>query len=245
MHGEAPLAFVTRVAHLNGFGSTRQLVVRLERERDATPFEALGRLLSLADEERGHLFGVLPKRWGGPPAPHGLTVSDFNQTTKRWCPQCLAEGGVHLGRWTLKLVCVCTTHGTWLRTACVRCGREQRWHGLRLAACACGASMTIGPTESAAAGLVKLTRSMIEGGPPPDLGRGGRSLSPAAWHRLARFLGRFAPGFTPRRPGQISNLHQLDVASPLIVGAMNLLNDWPRQFETVRATRAGAYDAQH
>jgi len=233
MPGEAPLAFVTRVAHLNGFASTRQLVVRLERERDATPFEALGRLLSLTDNERGHLFGVLPKRWGGPPAPHGLTVSDFNQTTKRWCPQCLAEGGLHLGRWTLKLVCVCTTHGTRLRTTCGRCGQEQRWHGLSLATCACGASMTTGATETAAAGLVKLTRAMIEGACPPDLGPGRPPLSPAAWHRLIRLLGRFTSESKPRHPGQISNLHRLDVASPLIDGATTLLSDWPRQFETL------------
>lgn len=178
MPAEAPLAFVTRVAHLNGFGSRRQLVVRLERERDATPFEALSRLLGLADEEREHLFGVLPKRWGGPRAPRGLSVSDFNQTTKRWCPQCLAEGGVHLGKWTLKLLCVCTTHGTRLRTTCVRCGQEQRWHGLSLATCACGASMTAGATETASAGLVALTRSMVEGACPPALGPGGSSVSP-------------------------------------------------------------------
>ncbi len=231
MPGEAPLAFVTRVAHLNGFGSRRQLVVRLERERDATPFEALSRLLSLADEERGHLFGVLPKRWGGLPPPHGLAVSDFNQTTKRWCPQCLAEGGVHLGRWTLKLICVCTTHGTRLRTTCARCGQEQRWQGLSLAACACGASIATGATQTASAGLVELTRSMIDGARPPDFGPGWPSLSLAAWHRLIRFLGRFPSESKPRRPGQISNLHRLAVASPLIDGATKLLSDWPRQFE--------------
>jgi hypothetical protein len=233
MPGEAPLAFVTRVARINGFGSTRQLLVRLERERDATPFEALSRLLKLADEERKQLFGVLPKRWGGPPAPLGLAASDFNQTAKRWCPQCLAESGMHDGRWTLKLVCVCTAHASRLRTTCARCGQAQRWQGLDLTSCACGASLTLGPTEVAAAGLVELTRSLTDGSSPLRLVRGGQSLSPAAWHRLVRLLGRFTPGFKPRRPGQISHLHQLDVASPLVDGATKLLSDWPRQFETL------------
>jgi len=65
------------------------------------------------------------------------------------------------------------------------------------------------------------------------------ALAATEWHRLVRFLGQFTTESQPERPGQISGLHHLDVASSIMSNAAELLADWPNNFNVLLAAIQG------
>src|SRR5690606_31017450 len=44
----------------------------------------------------------------------------------RWCPQCVAQEPILLGRWLYRTTVVCTRHGGFMRDECPHCHAPQR-----------------------------------------------------------------------------------------------------------------------
>ena len=228
---ESTLGYLQRVASANGLGSVGQLFASL-RSRHQGAFDELCARLRLSDEERALLFGSLPAQWNHPDIPLGLEHADFNSTHGRWCPLCLREGGVLPGQWTLKLVCSCPKHGTWLKESCSRCGANLGWSEVAQSEgqCPCGACLMDDDTEEAGGDAQALTLLLC--GDSSGMGRLAclSGLSTPAIHRLVRYLGPFQATTRPPHPGQTLEVHRLDVARGLVTGAASLLANWPTNF---------------
>lgn len=230
--GESTLGYLKRVADANGFGSVGQLFSSL-RFRPQGAFDELCVRLRLSNEERARLFGSLPAHWGHPDIPLGLAHSDFNSTHGRWCPRCLQVGGVLPGQWTLKLVCTCPKHGTWLKEKCSRCGANLSWSDVVQfeGECPCGASLVESDVEQVEGDVLALTLLLCG-----ELGAEGleclSSLRTPQIHRLVRYLGPFQANTRPSHPGQTLDVHRLDVARGLVTGAACLLANWPTNLHT-------------
>jgi hypothetical protein len=226
--GESTLGYLKRVANANGFGSVGQLFSSL-RARQQGAFDELCARLRLSNGERAGLFGSLPAQWDHQDIPLGLDHADFNSTHGRWCHLCLREGCVLSGQWTLKLVCTCPKHGTWLKESCSRCGANLSWSEVVQSEgrCPCGASLMGDDIEEANEDVRALTLLLC--GDSSGMGRLTclSGLSTPAIHRLVRYLGPFQATTRPSHPGQTLDVHRLDVAKGLVVGAASLLTQWP------------------
>lgn len=231
--GEATPGFLIRVASANGFRSVRQLLTSLRTHKQPAFEELCGRL-RLSDAERSCLFGPLQRQWGLSEIPRGLRMADFNLACLRWCPACLKEGLFIQGRWTMKMVCICTRHSVWLQDTCPQCRREARWSYGSLRYCECGAILANASTEPANETVREITKQLC--------GDGGlraahnlEGLSPSNMHRLVRFLGMFPSEVRPARPGRVAYAHRVSIAKALIVGTAVLLESWPSGLHTVMA----------
>ncbi|RST46977.1 TniQ family protein [Variovorax sp. DXTD-1] len=230
--GESLAGFVLRVAQRNGYTTESQLLTSLQRRRQPA-FEELCDRLSLSDTERSRLFGTLPRRWDADIMGVGLSARDFNHESVRWCPRCLDEKGFLDGRWDLKLVCACVYHSIWLRESCGRCGRRPTRATVITGHCECGSPLADGPGSPAPPQVVDLTHAL--GGSPEGmrLTAGAPPANASVANLLVRYLGQFSPQARPSRPGQISGLDRLAVASALVSGTAALLKDWPTGFHSL------------
>jgi len=228
---EAITGYLVRLAESNGFFGLRELfryVVELG-EGDCKRGVALATGLS-QDAIEG-LVGPYPSYWETAGNLAGLAVQDFNQQTLRWCPSCLLEAPYLRKFWTLKLVCHCERHQTKLLERCPACGAAQSPSRSNLRSCQCGerisvADRLVGPTisETKLLGRLHFALDGTHGLGPFE------QLNPSAWVRLIRYFGQFEDGREPERPGQLGNLHDLDVAGRVFSRAAVLLNDWPANF---------------
>lgn len=232
--GESSTGFLVRVAAANGFGSVRQLQSRMRAAAGST-FEQLCQQLLLTSKERMALFGILSASWDGPAPPMGLAPADFNHTRRRWCPACLAEGGFLQGVWGLKLVGTCARHGTWLHDLCARCEQPLDWHDVDLLRCPCGATLGNASLEPADPRVVALCKALAADDGDRQGLLASAAINPAALHRATRYLGLFSIDSVPERPGQIGDLHRQDAARALLVGMVQLIDDWPHGFHAVLA----------
>lgn len=105
-----------------------------------------------------------------------------------------------------------------------------------MSTCYCGSHLAAASVTPASAGVTRLTlviedaiagNATTEGLPP---------LTAPEWVRLAKYLGQFSESFQPKRPGQVANLHQLEVATALMNGISRLLEDWPTNFHAMLAS---------
>lgn len=224
--GESLPGYLMRVANANGFASVRQLHSFLH-DQGRGAFHELCERLGLAADERGRLFGVLPKQWAGMEPPLDLAPMDFNQTCRRWCPLCVREGGFLQGLWTLKLSCVCVHHGVWLHDQCPRCGEVCGWVGTQQTRCGCHVLLSEGVPELAELPNLLICQQLCGASSVDQDATAWSGLSPASFHRLVRYLGGFATAVRPAHPGQTANLHRLPVARALVAGTAHLLQDWP------------------
>lgn len=231
--GEATSGFLIRVASANGFRSARQLLTSL-RVRKQPAFDELCGRLRLSDSERSYLFGPLPRQWGLGEVPLGLNIADFNLTCLRWCPACLKEGHFFQGRWTMKMVCICTQHSLWLQDTCPQCHRETPWSCGSQRYCGCGAILANANIEPSSVAVRTITRQLCgDGERHATNARDG--LSPRNMHRLVRFLGMFSTQVRPTNPGQIAYAYRMSTAKALIEGTAALLESWPSGLHTVMA----------
>lgn len=233
--GESTLGYLHRVANSNGLRSVGQLFSSLLTRQQGAFNELCARLL-LTAEDRALLFGSLPAHWDHHDIPLGLTHSDFVSTEGRWCPLCLRGIDVLPGRWTLKLVCTCPTHGTWLKDSCSRCGATLSWSEVAQSEgrCICGASLGGGEAVEANGDVQALTNLLCGNSPGFGLERLPclLALNTPAIHRLVRYLGPFHAATRPPHPGQTLDVHRLDVARGLVTGAAYLLANWPINFHS-------------
>lgn len=237
--GESTMGYLMRVAEANGYQSVRRLCTAVGGCGRA-PFDKLCDRLLLTPEEKSRLVGVLPRHWGNLPPPLGLSQQDFNHTCRRWCPVCLSEKAILHGTWGMKLVCVCTRHSAWLRDVCVRCGQTQRWGGVTLRQCHCGAMLADAVAEPANAVVRELTAALSGEGACLAPNHLLAHLGVPALHRMVRYLGLFSLASQPSRPGQIANLHHQAVARELVTGLCWLMGAWPMHFHDVLAALQAA-----
>lgn len=129
------------------------------------------------------------------------------------------------------MVCHCERHQTKLQERCPVCGGAQSPAGSNFRSCLCGERLSVAneldaPTISEIKLLGRLHFAFD--------GRHGNDafeqLNSSAWVRLIRYLGQFEDGREPGRPGQLGNLHDLDVAGRVFFRAAVLLDAWPANF---------------
>jgi len=226
---EAPLSYLMRVAHANGYESPRQL------QTSITKLEAFKAALWLSDEDLKTLMGPYPPKWRQKPLG-GLNASDFNHILMRWCPLCLRESSHLPGIWLLKLCCVCTRHNVQLIDHCQKCGRQQWFNHAHFMRCKCGAWLSMAPIKEASPNLVRVTKVMeaafLE---KPSTELSWPILPAAAWLKLAIYLGQYSETFQPTKPGKVANLHKLEMATALMMNTAQLLDEWPTNFHALLA----------
>lgn len=228
---EAITGYLGRLADSNGFFGLRELFRYVAELGEGDCQRGVALAVGLPKETIEGLVGPYPSYWETVGNLAGLAVQDFNQQTLRWCPSCLLEAPYLRSFWALKLVCHCERHKTKLQELCSACGAAQFLARSNFRSCICGERLSV------ADGLVVPTISEVK-----LLGRlhfafdGSRGydaleqLNSSAWMRLIRYFGQFEDGKEPERPGQLGNLHDLDVAAGVFLRAAVLLDEWPANF---------------
>lgn len=228
---EAITGYLCRLADSNGFFGLREFFRYVTELGEGDCKRGVALAAGLPQGTIEGLVGPYPSYWGSAGNLAGLAIQDFNQQTLRWCPICLHEAPYLRNFWTLKLVCHCERHQTKLRDRCPACGAAQSSARSNFRSCLCGkrlfaASQLDAPTISEAKLLGRL-HLVFDGWYGNDpFGQLGSS----AWVRLIRYLGQFEDDIEPERPGQLGNLHNLDVAGRVFSRAVVLLDEWPVNF---------------
>lgn len=239
---EAAISYLIRISQANGFSTPRQLWLAMQNGEDPTSLNELMNWMGVRIDSEASLLGPVPHYWkSSVHVMEGLGINDYNHHFMRWCPHCLAESQHLHSTWGLKLQCVCEKHGTPLTDCCPSCGARQRFERSNIGQCSCGARLDrsdCGTTPS----KVWLINRWLARGSGNDAAFS--NLAATDWHRLVRFLGQFTADSQPKRPGQISGLHYLEVASAVINRTAELLNDWPHQFNELLAVLQGQGSAK-
>lgn len=228
---EAITGYLGRLADSNGFFGLRELfryVVELG-EGDCKRGVALA--VGLPQETVEGLVGPYPSYWNTAGNLAGLAVQDFNQQTLRWCPSCLLEAPYLRTFWTLKLVCHCERHQTKLQERCPACGGAQSPVRSNFRSCLCGERLSVAnELDAPTISEIKLLNRLHFAFDGRYRNDAFEQLNSSAWVRLIRYLGQFEDGREPERPGQLGNLHDLDVAGRVFSRAAVLLDELPANF---------------
>lgn len=241
---EAAISYLIRISQANGFSTPRQLWLAMQNGEDPPSLNELMNWMGVRriDSEIS-LSGPVQHYWKSPVhVMSGLGINDYNHHFMRWCPRCLADSQHLHSTWGLKLQCVCEKHGTPLTDCCPSCGALQRFERSDIGHCSCGARLDRGDCGTTPPKVWAINRWLAHGSGDDAA---FSNLSAADWHRLVRFLGQFTADSQPKRPGQISGLHQLEVASVVIRRTADLLDDWPHQFNELLAVLQGQGSAKH
>ena len=232
---EAAMGYLIRLAQANGFETPRQFWRATQTGPSAVPFENVLKRAGVSDRQRHFLMGPLPHYWKSLVSyPPGLVVNDYNHSFVRWCPVCLEKSPYLRGVWGLKLQCVCTKHQLMLADRCPACTGTQRFERCDVALCRCGAKLAAAERITVPHALCQMCVWLAYGSVGHDC-QPLAEMDGAAWHRLVRFLGQFTVESQPQRPGQVSGLHRVEVATALITNATCLLESWPTNFNRLLA----------
>lgn len=230
---EAAISYLIRISQANGFSTPRQLWLALKNGEDPTSFTELMSWMGVTIDAQASLLGPVPHYWKSPVnLMPGLCINDYNHRFMRWCPRCLAESPHLRSDWGLKLQCVCEKHGTPLTDCCPSCGAIQRFERSSIGQCVCGARLDRCDCGTTLSKVRAINRWLAHGTGNDEP---FSNLAADDWHRLVRFLGQFSADSQPKRPGQISGLDHLGVASAIISHTAELLDDWPHQFYVLLA----------
>lgn len=239
---EAAISYLIRISQANGFSTPRQLWLALKNGEAPTSFAELMSWMGVTIDAQASLLGPVPHYWkSSVNLMPGLCINDYNHHFMRWCPRCLAESEHLRSDWGLKLQCVCEKHGTPLTDCCPGCGAIQRFERSNIGHCSCGARLDRGESGTTPPKVWAINRWLAHGSGDDAA---FSNLAATDWHRLARFLGQFTADSQPKRPGQISGLHYLEVASAVINRTAELLDDWPHQFNELLTVLQGQGSAK-
>lgn len=230
IEGEARYGYTQRVALENGYANARELCSAVLAQSAEEPWEQLLSRLKARGWHIDQLLGPLPNYWGIRDYSLSIALPEYNQKWLRWCPVCLQDGGYIRHAWTIKLCTCCTKHQCKLVETCERCGSKQDLLKTNLEHCVnCGHSLKKAAFAYEGTEILKLHQLIFN---PTGINNTAEipRLELADWIRLIRYLGQFNEHQQPKRPGQISNLHQLAVAERCMGNAAKLLFDWPSNF---------------
>ncbi len=234
---EAAISYLIRISQANGFSTPRQLWLAMQNGEDPTSLNELMNWMGVRIDSEASLLGPVPHYWkSSVHVMSGLGINDYNHHFMRWCPRCLAESQHLHSMWGLKLQCVCEKHGTPLTDCCPSCGVLQRFERSNIGQCSCGARLDRGDCGTTPSKVWAINRWLARGS---GNDAAFSNLAAADWHRMVRFLGQFTVDSQPKRPGQISGLHHLGVATAAICRTAELLDDWPQQFNELLAVLQG------
>lgn len=234
---EAAISYLIRISQANGFSTPRQLWLAMQNGEDPTSLNELMNWMGVRIDSEASLLGPVPHYWkSSVHVMSGLGINDYNHHFMRWCPRCLAESQHLHSMWGLKLQCVCEKHGTPLTDCCPSCGALQRFERSNIGQCSCGARLDRGDCGTTPSNVWAINRWLARGS---GNDAAFSNLAAADWHRMVRFLGQFTVDSQPKRPGQISGLHHLGVATAAICRTAELLDDWPQQFNELLAVLQG------
>ena len=232
MHDESSVGYLCRAAERNAltFG---ELLRFLSSNSISDQWQHLHQRLCLEAADTAKLIGPLPQHWQVTSTLRGIATVEFNHLYKRWCPQCLQELAYFNGMWGLKLSCVCTKHACYLIAHCAQCRQPQSWQHAHLFTCMhCGSALDRSLTSIASPWMVTLQSALVNS-LTTERSSFFTELDTTAWIRLIRYLGQFDGAELPKRPGQVSGLHHLEVAKHCMHNVAHLLADWPRHFEAL------------
>ena len=239
---EAAISYLIRISQANGFSTSRQLWLAMQNGEDPPSLNELMNWMGGRIDSEVSLLGPVPHYWKSPVhVVSGLCINDYNHHFMRWCPHCLGELQYLHNTWGLKLQCVCEKHGTPLTDCCPSCGALQRFERSNIGQCSCGARLDRGDSGTTLPKVSAINRWLAHGSGDDAA---FSDLSATDWHRLVRFLGQFSADSQPKRPGQISGLHYLEVASAVINRTAELLDDWPHQFNELLTVLQGQGSAK-
>jgi hypothetical protein len=229
-HDESSLGYLNRVANSNAL-DIRQLLNLVASHTTCHQWEYFHQYLCLESPDSARLIGPFPHGWQVTSSLKGIATIEFNHVHRRWCPLCLQDNGYLRGVWGVKQSCVCEVHGCFLQEDCTQCHQKQTWQFLNLLKCAqCGAALDKMPIQPASRIMAAMQYAFVANftGVKSEF---FPELDTNAWLRLIRYLGQFNGVELPKRPGQISGFHHLEVAKACMSNVANLLDDWPYNFE--------------
>ncbi len=230
IEGEAGYGYTQRVALENGYANARELCSAVLAQSAAEPWEQLLLRLNAIDSETDQLLGPLPNYWGIRDHSLSIALPEYNQKWLRWCPLCLQEKSYVRHAWTIKLCTCCIKHQCKLLETCERCGSKQDLAHSNLVHCAnCGHSLSKASFAFEDLEILNLHQLIFNSSHTSNTVKIPR-LALSDWLRLIRYLGQFNEYQQPKRPGQISSLHELVEAQRCVGNAAKLLFDWPINF---------------
>lgn len=227
---EALSGYLIRLCRANGIFGLQALHRDLLDIGDGDSRKGIAVGANLGCDVVESLIGPFPSYWGLPSNLRGLQLQDFNQRRIRWCPQCISEGAYLRARWTLKLSCICIRHHCWLQERCRSCGDFQVLSKTDFSRCGCGERLSVAGNTLSPTSIEGMSEAIEAAIFENKKIAYVASLEGHEWLILLRYLGQFSIGVEPKRPGQISNLHQLDIASQVVLQMATLLEDWPSNF---------------
>ncbi|CAM5784183.1 hypothetical protein CCAE64S_01311 [Castellaniella caeni] len=223
--GELLQAYLHRVLRANGHDSLRSLH---DGGTDAVGVrDFLQRMVRLSADELARL------------TEPSFDISQAQEDVKilltphiRWCPQCVKQEPVLLGRWLYRTTVVCTRHGGFMRDECPHCHASQRASGFTDICCECGASICRPVSDDVPEPLLQLQiwldEALVQGQQHPAL----FNLHYHQAAKLAHYLGILACSGHQGSLQESASSRRMPNDRVLMNEASDILTRWPGAFVT-------------
>lgn len=223
--GELLQAYLHRVLRANGHSSLRSLH---DGESNAVEVRAfLQHMVGLSADELARLTE--------PSADLSQAQEDVKILLTpriRWCPQCVAQEPILLGRWLYRTTVVCTRHGGFMRDECPHCHAPQRASEFTATCCECGTSICQPINVNVPEPLLQLQtwldEALVRGQPHP-------TLFNLHYHRaakLAHYLGILACSGRQGALQENASSRRMPHDRLLMNAASSIVTRWPHAFVT-------------
>lgn len=223
--GELLKAYLHRVLRANGHSSLRSLH---DGESDAVEVRAfLQHMVGLSADELARL------------TEPSSDISQAQEDVKilltprmRWCPQCVEQEPVLLGRWSYRTTVVCTRHGGFMRDECPHCHAPQRASEFTDICCECGASICRPVSDDVPEPLLQLQtwldEVLVQRQPHPAL----FNLNYYQAAKLAHYMGILACSGRQGSLQENGSSRRMPHDRLLMNAASGIVARWPHAFVT-------------
>ncbi|NWK76913.1 TniQ family protein [Aquitalea sp. LB_tupeE] len=247
---ESTIGYLLRLGAANDFQSLPRL--QNYRKHIGMPAQSFEEFVKLAT---GHGPDLQQNLWGPsssdlPIQPNkklGIKSTYWSLDHRRWCPDCLREGGYWKAEWLITLQVACPNHQRLLHEQCPSCNQPVGWYSGGLTHCRCGQVLTVGPLSAVSDSVIQIaqmisiklaeaTSSDTNFKPPHPVEVGLAQL--LADVRLPRFLDLlWALGCNGRygelkKSLKVPDHHRIAIAFPVLDCAAQMLTHWPRSFHS-------------